>query len=207
MDFSASDLTCFRGDIAVLDAVEFRIPAGEALILRGPNGAGKTTLLRTIAGLTPLRHGTLSFTADDVAYAAHADGLKSQLSVADNLNFWAQVYGAQNMNAALDAFELHDLLDRPAGYLSAGQKRKLSLSRLTLTGRPLWALDEPTVSLDTANVARFSAAVSRHLDTGGSAVIATHIDLGLASARTLDISQFKASHAQSHDPFLDEALS
>ncbi len=207
MNFSAADVTCFRGDTAVLEAVSFDIAEGEALILRGPNGAGKTTLLRTIAGLAPLRHGSFSFTQDDVAYAAHADGLKAQLTVAENLNFWASVYGCDGIDPALAAFELHDLLDRPAGYLSAGQKRRLSLSRLTLTGRALWALDEPTVSLDVENVARFGDAVARHLDTGGCAIIATHIDLGLPQARVLDIGQFKASSEHFTDPFLDEALS
>lgn len=204
---TASNLSCFRGDTAVLEAVSFNLSAGQALILRGPNGAGKTTLLRTIAGLAPRRVGTISFSPDDVAYAAHADGLKSQLTVAENLKFWAKIYGASTIEEAVSAFELHDLLDRQAGYLSAGQKRRLSLSRLTLTGRDLWALDEPTVSLDAENVTRFGAAVAGHLNAGGAAIIATHIDLGLPQAQVLDIGQFKASVSQSNDPFLDEALS
>jgi heme exporter protein A len=206
MSFSVSNLTCLRGGIAILDGVSFELAASEALILRGPNGAGKTTLLRTLAGLTPAHTGKLSLPPDDVAYGGHADGLKAQLTVTENLRFWAQVYGARSIDAAVDSFDLHSLMDRQTGYLSAGQKRRLSLSRLMLTGRPIWALDEPTVSLDVENVARFASAVSTHLSTGGSAIIATHIDLGLPSARVLDIAPFRATANASDDPFLDEGF-
>ncbi|MEP5758090.1 MAG: heme ABC exporter ATP-binding protein CcmA [Litoreibacter sp.] len=204
MNFSVQDLSCHRGEVTVLKGVTFDISAGEVLILRGPNGAGKTTLLRTIAHLTPKRAGSMSFGMDEVAYAAHADGLKAQLTVAENLTFWAHVYGAQDITPALEGFELSALQNRQTAYLSAGQKRRLSLSRLTLTGRPLWALDEPTVSLDTENVARFADAVRAHTGNGGCAIIATHIDLGLTQARTLDITPFRAISSQSSDPFLDE---
>lgn len=203
MSFSVTNLSCTRGSITILEDVAFDLAPSEALILRGPNGAGKTTLLRTLAGLTPAAAGSQSVTSDDIAYAAHADGLKAQLTVAENLTFWAQVYGAQSIDPAVTAFHLTDLLDRQTGYLSAGQKRRLSLSRLLLTGRPVWALDEPTVSLDVENVARFAAAVSAHLAGGGSAIIATHIDLGLPRARVLDIAQFRAKADATDDPFLD----
>ncbi|PTX55424.1 heme exporter protein A [Litoreibacter ponti] len=209
MEFSVQNLACRRGPVTVLSDVCFSVSGGEALILRGPNGAGKTTLLRCLAGLTPPVSGTLNTSCDDVAYAAHADGLKAQLSVAENLQFWADIFGTGDIRPAVEAFDLGDLLTRRAQDLSAGQKRRLSLSRLLLTGRPVWALDEPTVSLDTENVARFAAAVTAHLDAGGAAIIATHIDLGLPAARVLDVGQFKATRAAApeSDPFLDEALS
>ncbi|WP_298261701.1 heme ABC exporter ATP-binding protein CcmA [uncultured Litoreibacter sp.] len=208
MKFGVENLSCRRGDVTVLTGVSFDVAAGEALILRAPNGAGKTTLLRCLAGLTPPVSGRVKFSTDDVAYAAHADGLKSQLSVEENLQFWADIFGTRDIMPAVVAFELADLLTRRAQDLSAGQKRRLSLSRLMLTGRMIWALDEPTVSLDAENVARFSAAVIGHLAQGGSAIMATHIDLGLPSARTLDISPFRAilQDTPSDDPFLDEAL-
>lgn len=206
MEFSAQSLACRRGDITVLSGVTFSVPAGQALILRGPNGSGKTTLLRCIAGLTPAVAGALSFGPDDVAYAAHADGLKAQLGVEETLRFWANIYGTSGVEAAVDTFALRGLMDRRTQTLSAGQKRRLSLARLMLTGRPLWALDEPTVSLDAASVAQFGAAVRAHLAGGGAAIIATHIDLGLGAAATLDIGQFRATQAASTDPFLDEAL-
>ncbi len=207
MEFSAQNLACRRGDAVVLSEVTFAVSQGEALILRGPNGSGKTTLLRCLAGLTPAVSGSLSFSPDDVAYAAHADGLKAQLTVAETLRFWAQVFGTRRIEAALDAFDLRGLMERRTQTLSAGQKRRLSLARLILTGRTLWALDEPTVSLDTSAVAQFAAAVRTHLAGGGAAIIATHIDLGLRDAATLDIGQFRATQSVAHDPFLDEALS
>ncbi|SFR44815.1 heme ABC exporter ATP-binding protein CcmA [Litoreibacter janthinus] len=208
MRFGVENLACRRGEVTVLTGVTFQVAAGEALILRAPNGAGKTTLLRCLAGLTPPVSGRLGFSTEDVAYAAHADGLKAQLSVEENLQFWADIFGTGDILPAIDAFDLAPLLTRRAQDLSAGQKRRLSLSRLMLTGRAIWALDEPTVSLDAENVARFAAAITQHLAQGGSAILATHIDLGLPNARTLDLSPFRAvlQDAPSDDPFLDEAL-
>jgi heme exporter protein A len=208
MKFGVENLACRRGEVTVLSDVTFEVAAGEALILRAPNGAGKTTLLRCLAGLTPPVAGKLNFSTEDVAYAAHADGLKTQLSVAENLQFWADIFGTRDISPAVEMFELSGLLSRRAQDLSAGQKRRLSLSRLMLTGRAIWALDEPTVSLDAENVARFAAAITQHLTQGGSAILATHIDLGLPSARTLDISPFRAilQDTPSDDPFLDEAF-
>lgn len=192
MDLAIRDLCVARGGIPVLTAVSFVLKGGRALVLRGPNGAGKTTLLRTIAGLQPALLGTIDGADDTIAYAAHSDGLKGMLSVRENLTFWAEVFGAPDIDAAIAAFALDDLQDRFAGTLSAGQKRRLGLARLLVTGRPIWVLDEPTVSLDKDAVAMFAAAVRQHLKTGGSALIATHIDLGL-DADVLDITPFRAS--------------
>lgn len=200
---TVSDLACARGAAQVLSGVTFSLPQGEALILRGPNGAGKTTLLRTLAGLTPALAGTMDCDEDAIAYAGHADGLKAQLTVSENLSFWASVFGHNDIDAAVKAFDLQYLLDRRAGEMSAGQKRRLSLARLLVVGRPIWALDEPTVSLDTENVARFARTVERHLTQGGAAIIATHIDLGLPNARTLDIAPFVAKTLRADDPFGD----
>lgn len=208
MSLSVHSLSCARGGIQVLTGVGFSVEPGEALILRGPNGAGKTTLLRTLAGLTPPLEGRIDAPDDAIAYAGHADGLKAQLSVAENLRFWAGVFGVTGIDAAVEAFDLGELLDRRAGNLSAGQKRRLSLARLLVTGRPVWCLDEPTVSLDVDNVARFARAVETHLSNGGSAIIATHIDLGLPTARSLDITPFTRRNqpvaVDEADPFLSE---
>lgn len=202
MAITVSDLSCGRGPVQVLAGVSFALAPGQALVLRGPNGSGKTTLLRTLAGLTPPISGTIEAAPDTIAYAAHADGLKTQLSVAENLAFWAQVFGTGDARAATEAFALEPLADRRAGELSAGQKRRLSLARLVVTGRPIWCLDEPTVSLDAENTARFGDTVRAHLAGGGMAIMATHIDLGIA-AETLDISQFAAPALRPDDPFDD----
>ncbi|MDO5705468.1 MAG: heme ABC exporter ATP-binding protein CcmA [Paracoccus sp. (in: a-proteobacteria)] len=187
-----SDLAVARGGMRAVEGVGFALSPGEALILRGPNGIGKTTLLRTVAGLQPPVAGQIDMSPDAVAYAAHADGLKSTLTVRENLIFWARVFGAGYIEDAVTAMNLTALTDRPAGSLSAGQKRRLGLARLIVTGRPLWVLDEPTVSLDADSVALFADSVRRHLAQGGAALMATHIDLGLPDAQVLDLGPFRA---------------
>ncbi|MCB1334248.1 MAG: heme ABC exporter ATP-binding protein CcmA [Roseivivax sp.] len=192
MELVVRDLGVARGGVPVLDGVGFALAPGRALVLRGPNGVGKTTLLRTVAGLQPALAGTISGGGERIAYAGHSDGLKAMLSVRENLTFWAQVFGQSDIAPAIQGFGLTGLEDRMAGTLSAGQKRRLGLARLGVTGRPVWVLDEPTVSLDTASVALFAQAVRQHLASGGSALMATHIDLGLDEAEVLDLTPFRA---------------
>ncbi len=191
---TAQNLAVARAGIPVLEGVSFALTPGRALVLRGPNGIGKTTLLRSIAGLQPPLQGRITAAPDVVAYAAHADGVKPTLTVAENLAFWAQVFGTDAVATAIDRMALRDLVARRAANLSAGQKRRLGLARLLVTGRPVWVMDEPTVSLDAASVALFGDVVRDHLAAGGAALIATHIDLGL-DADVLDLAPFKARPA------------
>ncbi len=192
---TVSDLAVARSGLPVLEGVGLSLAAGQALVLRGPNGIGKTTLLRTVAGLQPALAGVIEAAPDAIAYAAHSDGLKATLTVAENLEFWAAIFGTREIGAALAAMNLTGLANRRAANLSAGQKRRLGLARMLVTGRPVWVLDEPTVSLDAASVGLFAAAVAAHLAAGGAALIATHIELGL-DARVLDLTPFRAKLPQ-----------
>ncbi len=201
MRVRATGLTVGRGGLPILSGLEFDVEEGRALILRGRNGAGKTTLLRTLAGLQAPMAGEVAPGRDAMAYGGHADGMKEQLTVAENLAFWAGLHGEGAGDDAAEAFALRPLGDRLVQHLSAGQRRRLGLARLLVTGRPVWLLDEPTISLDAENTARFAEIVRRHLAGGGTAILATHIDLGL-EGETLDVTPYRA---RADDPFLADA--
>ncbi len=184
---AAHGIGCQRGGRLLFQDLSFALAPGEGLLVTGPNGAGKTSLLRQIAGLLPLAGGTLSLSGatSDASlpelchYVGHANAAKTSLSVTENLAFFVDFLGEgrAQLPKALSAFGLGALADLPAGLLSAGQKRKLALSRLFTAPRPIWLLDEPQVSLDSASVKQLDAAIGNHLEAGGIAVVASHTAL------------------------------
>ena len=192
MAISAKSLSVSRGGINLLEGLNIELNSGQAGILHGPNGVGKTTLLRALAGLQPIESGKIEYSIDDVCYSGHADGVKPTLTVRENLEFWADIFGNHSIIEAAEQFMIGDFLDLKVGTLSAGQKRRVGLSRLGLTGRSIWLLDEPTVSLDQTSVSIFENIIKDHLLKNGCAVIATHIDLGLEdSAKIIDLSKYQ----------------
>tara|TARA_R110000868_G_scaffold37785_3_gene133227 strand:- start:9453 stop:10088 length:636 start_codon:yes stop_codon:yes gene_type:complete len=194
----AHDLACQRGGRKVFSHLSFVAEAGVALIVTGPNGAGKSSLLRLIAGLLDKADGSLSFEgggpdaslAEQTHYIGHLDALKGAMSVRETLTFWADFLGgsAPDTARAREIFDLDGLIDLPVAYLSAGQKRRLSLARLLIAPRALWLLDEPGVALDAASLARLASAIDAHLGAGGIVVAATHQPLGISSSATLDLA-------------------
>ena len=206
MDLEIDSLSCRRGGRWVFQDLSFRAEAGEAVLLRGPNGAGKSTLLRVIAGMLPpvvgnVRLGDISLQSDraslqeQIAYAGHHDAVKPALTVRLKLVLWAGIFGADGatIDPALERFGLARFWDRPVAQCSAGQKRRLGLARLPVIGRPLWLLDEPTVSLDADATALVADLIRDHCAGGGIVMAATHIDLGLVGARVLELSGEAAS--------------
>ena len=196
MRICASNLGCVRGDREVFSGVNFSIASGEALAVLGPNGAGKSSLLRIIAGLVRTTSGRLTLEDGDpeltlpeqAHYLGHLDALKPSLSVAENLVFWTRYLGTGDMIAeALAAVGLAAIGDLPAAYLSAGQRRRLSIARLTAVARPIWLLDEPTSSLDHAAQGRLAELMRAHLAGGGLIVAATHGPLGLDRVQELHL--------------------
>lgn len=180
-DLIAQNLTVDRGGRRVLQGISLSVSPGAALIVRGPNGSGKTTLLRALAGLLDIAGGEVSNLEGRVAYQAHLDGVKPQLSVADNLNFWVSFAGG-DVSDALVKVGLGALADLPVQFLSAGQRRRLALARLIALGKPVWLMDEPTAALDTDGRAMVAEVVKAHLAAGGMALIASHDDLALDAA-------------------------
>src|SRR5215467_4002058 len=204
MKLSGLDLTCIRGGRRVFSRVSFSVSAGKALVLTGPNGAGKSSLLRIIAGLIHPAEGRLALeggnpelsVGEQAHYVGHLDPLKPALTVTENLAFWARflngkagVGGTALVERGLDAVGLMDLAQLPAGCLSAGQRRRLSLARVLAVPRPIWLLDEPTTALDTASQDRLRRIMNDHLAAGGLVVAATHGPLGLAEAGQLRLGK------------------
>ncbi len=195
LKLSGTGLACVRGGRDVFSGVEVAVAAGEALTVTGPNGAGKTSLLRAILGLLRFSAGRIELTGGDpeaalgeqAHYLAHQDALKPALSVGENLAFWQGFLGAPARTPAdaLAAVGLDRLADLPAAYLSAGQRRRLSIARLLAVRRPLWVMDEPTAALDAAAQATLAGLMREHLAGGGIVIAATHASLGLDRAHEL----------------------
>ncbi len=195
MRLSGIDLACVRGSREVFTGLGFTLTNGEALLVTGRNGAGKSSLLRMIAGLVHVAGGRLElqdgepeFTlAEQTHYLGHQDAFKPSLTVAENLVFWARYLGGGGLapQAALAAVGLDALAELPAAYLSAGQRRRLSIARLVAAKRPIWLLDEPTSALDHVAQERLSELMAWHLAGGGLIVAAAHGPIGLALAREL----------------------
>jgi heme exporter protein A len=193
---SATGLGCTRGSRPVFHNLAFQVSTGEALALVGPNGSGKSTLLRLVAGLLGASGGEIALQGgaaertigEQAHYLGHLDALKSSLTVSENLQFWTSYLGGTAPpGPALDSVGLGMLSHLPAAYLSAGQRRRLSLARLIAVQRPIWLLDEPTSALDAAGQERLAELMRAHLGGGGLILAATHGPLGI-DARELNLS-------------------
>jgi heme exporter protein A len=207
LSLSAQDIACERGGRTLFRNLDFAVEPGQALLVSGPNGAGKTSLLRQLAGLLPLAGGRLVTDGADADtpiaelshYVGHLNAAKTAFTVRENLAFWADFLAegqgdpADHLAGALAAFGLESLADLPVALLSAGQKRKLALSRLFAAPRPLWLLDEPSVSLDVASVKKLDGAMRDHLKSGGIAVVSTHVPLETKFTHTLDLGLERAA--------------
>lgn len=220
LSLHADNLSVERGTRTVISDLSFTAKAGEALLIVGPNGAGKTTLIRAIAGFIAPSSGKIALKGDnadrditpthDIAecchYVGHLTGVKANLTAWENLAFWAAYLGggersaiADKVDDALSAFGLSALAGYPAGLLSAGQKRRLGLARLSVAARPVWLLDEPTVSLDSPSTELLRRLIQAHLAGGGLVVAATHLPLGLEQPAYLRLGPQGAADASAED--------
>lgn len=200
--FSAEDLLCIRGERIVFTDLGFTLDGGGALVLRGPNGSGKSSLLRLLAGLGRAVEGTLRWNGADVqddraahrarsVYVGHADGVKTALTVRENLTFWAGLGNdGSRVPAAIDRMGLAALTDIAGRFLSAGEKRRLALARLLVRDAPLWLLDEPTVGLDSTAQTVFEDLLAAHCAGGGMVVLSTHTPIRLEAAQEVELGDF-----------------
>jgi heme exporter protein A len=205
--FAGSGLACWRGERLVFRGLSFALGPGGALLLGGPNGSGKSSLLRMMAGLLPPLTGTLLWDGVPVAedrtahnarlhFIGHQDAVKPVLTTRETIDFWGGLHGGNTGMHALERFGLAALADTPCRYLSAGQKKRLSLARLLASPAPLWLLDEPTTGLDAASVEALEAAMREHRAAGGIVVAATHIALDLAGAASLSLADYAPTAAE-----------
>jgi heme exporter protein A len=200
MELKGLDLTCVRGGRRVFEGIDFTVESGKSVVLTGANGAGKSSLLRLIAGLIRPDGGSLVLSGGDgeltvgeqAHYVGHLDPLKPALTVTENLTFWVRFLNggappedSGEVERGLDTVGLGELGHLPAGYLSAGQRRRLSLARILAVPRPIWLLDEPTTALDAASQQRLAGVMQAHLRGGGIILAATHGPLGLDGAQEL----------------------
>jgi heme exporter protein A len=172
----------------LFDALSVTVNAGELLEITGPNGSGKSTLLRIIAGLGQAHEGDVFWRGEsaaqqqqqmraDTLYLGHAVGVKTALSVMENLRWSTELkspFNAARAAQALDALSLAGYEDVRCGSLSAGQQRRVALARLYTCDCPLWVLDEPFTALDKKGIAHLQALFQQHLGQGGSIVLTTH---------------------------------
>lgn len=192
MRLEAENLAGERGGETVFRDLSFTVGAGEALVVTGPNGSGKSTLLRIICGLLAPQTGRVALSERGQAlpvaavshYLGHQNAMKPGLSVRENLGFWQNFHGTGRLDIdeALEAVNLPGIDHIPFGYLSTGQKRRVSIAKLLVSERPLWIVDEPTAGLDKASETRFAGLMRDHMRDGGLIVAATHIPLGLEAA-------------------------
>lgn len=197
MRLNAEELACNRGGREVFRGLSFALSSGEAMVISGRNGAGKSSLLRMIAGLVRCAAGQLTLDggerdtplAEQCHYLGHQDAMKPSLTVSENLQFWTEFFGARThtIESALQAVGLATLTDLPAAYLSAGQRRRLSIARLVSVQRPIWLLDEPTSALDSPSQKRLAELMQGHLAGGGMIVAAAHGPIGFERARELNL--------------------
>jgi len=189
--FEIKNISCIRGNKLLFKNLNFKINNKELLVIKGANGSGKTTLLKILSGLLKPISGSIIINKKNInilkdeyfkyfEYIGHENAIKTALTVRENLNFYLKIkrnLTTKNFEKAIKIFNLKNLLDIKIENLSAGEKRRISLSRLILSNSKIWFLDEPTNGLDKINTVNFFKILKQHLQLNGLAIVASHDDI------------------------------
>ena len=192
----AQDLSFDRSGRNIFSSLNFSLDKSESIIIKGKNGSGKTSLLRCIAGFYPITSGKILWYGEEVlpayysekpliSWLGHFDAIKGSLTVRENLMFFIEIWSV-NINIFLKAvklFSFEKFLDYPASWLSAGEKRRLRLLRLSFCPAKVWIMDEPTTYLDIENKKILISIMSKHINSGGSIICATHENINLPNTK------------------------
>ncbi len=205
----ANSLYFQRNGQYVLQDISFEVKAGSCLIVRGANGAGKSTLLRLIAGFMIPNSGSISlhgkfinddldYFSENIEYIGHSYGVKRSMSVIETINLWNSLYG--NPSSKLPStLRIDEIKNQLISHCSAGQIQRLSLSRLELTKKKIWLLDEPSSALDGTSETSFRQIIDHHCESGGIAIVATHDDIDFVHKAELML-QSKTQYAVGTSP-------
>jgi heme exporter protein A len=189
---TGSDLTLFRGERCLFQALDFALNPGELLLLEGRNGSGKTSLLRAIAGMLELESGEIYWNESPVnnerqlfqnsmVLMSHKVGFKGDLNLVENLQFEASLrpQSTRDFDDVVKRLGLKKLKRLPLRSLSAGQQRRVALARMLLSSAPLWMMDEPVSNLDSEGRLLAKELIAEHLRNGGMAIVAAHQDIDI----------------------------
>lgn len=200
-NLAAINLSLWRGINCLFNELSFELKGGTCLLVRGPNGSGKTTLLRVLSGLTRPEAGHIEWQGEAIdsgkstysaalAYFGHANGLKADLTVSQNLRFWAGIHAFNDADIkdVLGALDLTGCEHLEARYLSAGQQRRTALARLLMTRASVWLLDEPLTNLDAAGRDYMTMRLQKHIEASGIAIVATHEPIGLQNLNMQELT-------------------
>ena len=193
--FEIKNISCIRGNKLLFKNLNFKLNNKQLLVIKGANGSGKTTLLKILSGLLNPISGSIIVNKRNInlskdeyfkqfEYIGHENAIKSALTVRENLSFYLKIKKSldkKNFEKAIEIFNLKNLLDIKIENLSSGEKRRVSLSRLILSNSKIWFLDEPTNGLDKKNTLIFFKILKHHLNSNGSAIIASHDEIKIKS--------------------------
>lgn len=197
---SVTQLTCQRGERVLFEGLHFELPEGQWLHVSGANGCGKTSLLRILTGLAEPVSGTISWNGatiseerevfhGDLLYLGHQGALKEELTPLENLTLSLGMEGytrtQKDVVEALHQFGLKGREHLPVRFLSAGQRRRVLLTRLLLRPARLWILDEPFTALDVHAVSFLTEKIAAHLEDRGTVVLTSHQPLTLTHGQTI----------------------